>query len=96
MREKGNEAREREQRFVPENKGCLWIETTDGAHRKMVVYKGKMGQAVVVHVFNPRRGKWIAEFEASLVYSEFQSSQDYTKKPSKNKNKGINGNPMLR
>jgi hypothetical protein len=27
------------------------------------------------------RGRQISEFEASLVYSEFQDSQGYTKKP---------------
>ena len=27
------------------------------------------------------RGRWISEFKASLVYSEFQDSQGYTEKP---------------
>jgi hypothetical protein len=27
------------------------------------------------------KGKWISEFEASLVYSEFHDSQGYTEKP---------------
>jgi hypothetical protein len=27
------------------------------------------------------RGRWISEFEASLVYREFQDSKDYTEKP---------------
>jgi hypothetical protein len=27
------------------------------------------------------RGRWISEFEASLVYREFQDSQGYTEKP---------------
>jgi hypothetical protein len=38
------------------------------------------------------RGRRISEFEASLVYSEFQDSQGYTEKPGlekiKNKTKG--------
>jgi hypothetical protein len=37
-----------------------------------VVLKFKFSQAVVAHAFNPRtwggRGRWISEFEASLVY----------------------------
>jgi hypothetical protein len=41
------------------------------------------------------RGRWISEFEASLVYkSEFQDSQSYTEKPclKKKKNKKITKN----
>jgi hypothetical protein len=33
------------------------------------------------------RGRQISEFEASLVYSEFQDSQGYTEKPKKKKKK---------
>jgi hypothetical protein len=40
---------------------------------------------VVAHAFNPStqeaEGRWISEFEASLVYREFQDSQGYTEKP---------------
>jgi len=41
---------------------------------------------VVVHPFNPSTqeevtGRQITEFEASLVYREFQDSQGYTEKP---------------
>lgn len=56
MREKRKEARERGQRYLfqrTRTKDCLWIETTDGVHRKMVLYKGKIGQAVMVHALNP-------------------------------------------
>jgi hypothetical protein len=38
------------------------------------------------------RGRWISEFEASLVYtSEFQDSQGYTEKPCLEKKKESNG-----
>ena len=37
-------------------------------------------QVVVMHTFNPRQAD-LCEFEASLVYTKFQDSQDYTEKP---------------
>ena len=37
---------------------------------------------MVVHTFRTQRQSDLSEFEASLVYSEFQDSQDcYTEKP---------------
>jgi hypothetical protein len=33
------------------------------------------------------RGRWISEFEASLLQTEFQDSKSYTEKPCLEKNK---------
>jgi hypothetical protein len=38
-------------------------------------------QALVVHAFNPSRGRRISEFEASLVYRVSSDNQGYTEKP---------------
>jgi hypothetical protein len=64
--------------------------------KKKKKIKKRLG--VVAHAFNPRtqdsggRGRRISEFEASLVYSEFQDSQGYTEKPclGKKKKKKLN------
>jgi hypothetical protein len=40
------------------------------------------------------RGRQISEFEASLVYSEFQDSQGYTEKSCQNKNKKTKTKPQ--
>ena len=67
-----------------------------GIHQRRLLrhrqWKVLISLVVVAHACNPNtlggRGRWISEFEASLVYRcEFQDSQGYTEKPCLKKTK---------